>query len=92
LAEIADFIRSSRRPLAVSAGLACDSSCFGYINELGALTLPIEEDGRRIKMANRFRSATVLGALAVLIAHASFDHTFAADPIKVGFSMALTGA
>ena len=30
--------------------------------------------------------------MAALIAHATFDQTFAADPIKVGFSMALTGA
>ncbi|MBO0756674.1 MAG: ABC transporter substrate-binding protein, partial [Bradyrhizobiaceae bacterium] len=44
-----------------------------------------------MKIANRFRPAAVLGALAALIAHASFDQTFAADSIKVGFSMALTG-
>jgi branched-chain amino acid transport system substrate-binding protein len=43
-------------------------------------------------MANPFRATTFLGALAVLIALASLDDTFAADPITVGFSMALTGA
>jgi branched-chain amino acid transport system substrate-binding protein len=43
-------------------------------------------------MANAFRATTFLGALAVLIALASLDDTFAADPITVGFSMALTGA
>jgi branched-chain amino acid transport system substrate-binding protein len=48
-----------------------------------------EED---VKIANRFRSVAVLAAVAALIAHATFDQTFAADPIKVGFSMALTGA
>src|SRR5499427_10693826 len=45
-----------------------------------------------MKIANRFRSAAVVAAVAALIAHATFDQTFAADPIKVGFSMALTGA
>jgi len=45
-----------------------------------------------MKIANRFRSAAVVAAVAALIAHATFDQTFAAEPIKVGFSMALTGA
>jgi len=45
-----------------------------------------------MRSANRFRSAAVLVALAALIAPATFDRTFAADPIKIGFSMALTGA
>jgi len=45
-----------------------------------------------MKIANRFRSVALLAAVAALIAHATFDQTFAADPIKVGFSMALTGA
>jgi branched-chain amino acid transport system substrate-binding protein len=46
-----------------------------------------------MKIANRFRSVAVLAAAAALIAHSTtFDQTFAADPIKVGFSMALTGA
>jgi branched-chain amino acid transport system substrate-binding protein len=44
-----------------------------------------------MKIANRFRSVAVLAALA-LITHATFDQTFAVEPIKVGFSMALTGA
>jgi branched-chain amino acid transport system substrate-binding protein len=45
-----------------------------------------------VKITNRFRSVAVLAALAALIAHTPLDQTFAADPIKVGFSMALTGA
>jgi branched-chain amino acid transport system substrate-binding protein len=43
-------------------------------------------------VTNRFRSVAVLAAVAALISHATFDQTLAADPIKVGFSMALTGA
>jgi len=42
---------------------------------------------------NRFREISVLGiAAAVLSLLASFDRTVAAEPIKIGFSMALTGA
>jgi branched-chain amino acid transport system substrate-binding protein len=48
--------------------------------------------GEDMKIANRFRSVAVLAAVAALIAHATFEQTFAADPIKIGFSMALTGA
>src|SRR5262245_66496924 len=42
-----------------------------------------------MKVANRFR---LVAGLAALIAHAAFHQAFAADPIKIGFSMALTGA
>jgi len=45
-----------------------------------------------LKITNRFRSVASLAALAALVAPATFDQTFAADPIKIGFSMALTGA
>ena len=45
-----------------------------------------------MKITNRFRWTAALTALAALTATATFDHAFAADPIKVGFSMALTGA
>jgi branched-chain amino acid transport system substrate-binding protein len=45
-----------------------------------------------MKNISRFWSAAVLAALAALIAPATSDQTFAAEPIKVGFSMALTGA
>ena len=45
-----------------------------------------------MKIANRLRWAAVTAAVAVLIALATFDKTFAADPIKIGFSMAVTGA
>src|SRR5271165_4551817 len=45
-----------------------------------------------MKIVSRFRAAAVLAALAALIAHVPFGQTYAADPIKVGFSMALTGA
>jgi branched-chain amino acid transport system substrate-binding protein len=45
-----------------------------------------------MKITKGFRLTTFLSALAALIAHASFDQIFAADPIKIGFSMALTGA
>ena len=45
-----------------------------------------------MKITNRFRSVASLAALAALVAPATFDQTFAADPIKIGFSMALTGA
>jgi branched-chain amino acid transport system substrate-binding protein len=45
-----------------------------------------------LKIAKRFRSAAGLAAVAALIALASFDQASAADPIKVGFSMGLTGA
>src|SRR5215813_11206335 len=48
--------------------------------------------GEDMKIANRFRSVAVLAAVAALVAHATFEQTFAADPIKIGFSMALTGA
>jgi branched-chain amino acid transport system substrate-binding protein len=42
---------------------------------------------------NRFRRAAVLAiAVAVLSLLAVFDKTLAAEPIKIGFSMALTGA
>jgi branched-chain amino acid transport system substrate-binding protein len=50
-------------------------------------------DGRKnLKIANRFRTAVVVAAVAMPIAHATFDRAFAADPIKIGFSMAITGA
>ena len=45
-----------------------------------------------MSIANRFRSRAFLAALAALIALATFDQAFAADPIKIGFSMAVTGA
>jgi branched-chain amino acid transport system substrate-binding protein len=45
-----------------------------------------------MKITNRFQSVAVLAAVAALITHTPLDQTFAADPIKVGFSMALTGA
>jgi branched-chain amino acid transport system substrate-binding protein len=45
-----------------------------------------------MRITNRFRLRAVLAALAALIAHATFDQAFAADPIKIGFSMAVTGA
>jgi branched-chain amino acid transport system substrate-binding protein len=45
-----------------------------------------------MKITNRFRLKAVLVALAALIGHAAFDQAFAADPIKIGFSMAITGA
>ena len=45
-----------------------------------------------MKIANRLRSVAGLAALAALVAPATFDQMFAADPIKIGFSMALTGA
>ena len=45
-----------------------------------------------MKIANRCQSVAVLAAVAALIAQATLEQTFAADPIKVGFSMALTGA
>jgi ABC-type branched-subunit amino acid transport system substrate-binding protein len=42
---------------------------------------------------NRFRrTAVVATALAALILFAAFDKALAAEPIKIGFSMALTGA
>ena len=45
-----------------------------------------------MRIASRFRSRVVLAAFATLIAHATYDQAFAADPIKIGFSMAVTGA
>jgi branched-chain amino acid transport system substrate-binding protein len=45
-----------------------------------------------MKNTGRFGPAAVLAALAALIAPATSGKTFAAEPIKVGFSMALTGA
>src|SRR5262249_37340398 len=45
-----------------------------------------------MKNTSRFGSAAVLAALAALIAPATSGLTLAAEPIKVGFSMALTGA
>src|SRR6478609_6325427 len=45
-----------------------------------------------MRITNRFRLRAVLAALAALIAHAAFDQASAADPIKIGFSMAVTGA
>jgi branched-chain amino acid transport system substrate-binding protein len=45
-----------------------------------------------MRIVNRFRSAAVLAGLVALIAQAPLDKTFAADPIKIGFSMAITGA
>src|SRR5262249_9499603 len=45
-----------------------------------------------VKIANRRRRVAVLAALAALLAPATFNRTFAADPIKIGFSMGLTGA
>src|SRR5262249_8881921 len=48
--------------------------------------------GGGMRSANRFRSAAVLAGLVALIAQAPLDKTFAADPIKIGFSMAITGA
>jgi branched-chain amino acid transport system substrate-binding protein len=47
--------------------------------------------GRKIvKITNRLWSVAVLAAVAA--AHTPLDQAFAADPIKIGFSMALTGA
>src|SRR5262249_33071339 len=44
-------------------------------------------------VGSRFRPMVVLAtALAALIVLASFDKTVAAEPIKIGFSIALTGA
>src|SRR5215475_8881744 len=43
-------------------------------------------------IADRFCAAAALAALTALTVPITFDQTFAADPIKVGFSMALTGA
>src|SRR5215813_1506497 len=48
--------------------------------------------GGDMKNTGRFGPAAVLAALAALIAPVSSGQTFAAEPIKVGFSMALTGA
>jgi branched-chain amino acid transport system substrate-binding protein len=45
-----------------------------------------------MKNTSRLGSAAVLAALAALIAPTTSDQTFAAEPIKIGFSMALTGA
>jgi branched-chain amino acid transport system substrate-binding protein len=45
-----------------------------------------------MKNISRLGSAVVLATLAALIAPATSEQTFAAEPIKVGFSMALTGA
>jgi branched-chain amino acid transport system substrate-binding protein len=45
-----------------------------------------------MRIANRFRLRTVLTALAALIGQATYGQAFAADPIKIGFSMAVTGA
>jgi branched-chain amino acid transport system substrate-binding protein len=45
-----------------------------------------------MKNISRLGSAAVLATLAALIAPATSEQTFAAEPIKVGFSMALTGA
>ena len=45
-----------------------------------------------MKNASRSGSAAVLAAVAALIAPATSGQSFAADPIKIGFSMALTGA
>jgi branched-chain amino acid transport system substrate-binding protein len=41
---------------------------------------------------SRFRRAMLAPAVAVLSVLAAFDQTLAAEPIKIGFSMALTGA
>src|SRR5260370_38757507 len=41
---------------------------------------------------SRFRRAMLAPAVAVLSLLAAFDQTLAAEPIKIGFSMALTGA
>jgi branched-chain amino acid transport system substrate-binding protein len=43
-----------------------------------------------VKITNRLWSVAVLAAVAA--AHTPLDQAFAADPIKIGFSMALTGA
>ncbi len=45
-----------------------------------------------MSITNPFRLRAVLAALAALIGYATFDQAFAADPIKIGFSMAITGA
>src|ERR1700749_2472928 len=45
-----------------------------------------------MKIANRFRLRAFLAVLAALIAPATYDQASAADPIKIGFSMAVTGA
>jgi len=45
-----------------------------------------------MKNTSRSGSAAVLAAVAALIAPATSGQSFAADPIKIGFSMALTGA
>ena len=45
-----------------------------------------------MKIANRLRLIAVLAALTALIAQITFNRAFAADPIKIGFSMAVTGA
>jgi branched-chain amino acid transport system substrate-binding protein len=45
-----------------------------------------------MRVVNRFWLRGVLAAFAALIGHATFDQASAADPIKIGFSMAITGA
>ena len=45
-----------------------------------------------MSITNRFRLRTVPAALAALIALTTYNQAFAADPIKIGFSMAITGA
>src|SRR5215471_8483986 len=58
------------------------------------LTCPwrrLRRGGRKILgITNRLRSVAVLAAVAA--AHPPLDQTSAAAPIKIGFSMALTGA
>jgi branched-chain amino acid transport system substrate-binding protein len=45
-----------------------------------------------MSITNRFRLRTVPAALAALIALTTYNQAFAAAPIKIGFSMAITGA